>query len=662
MARYLAIATALLLCTVSSASAADDLKDRVAKAVAGGQKYLKAARAAGDDGLFGRDGINAGAGLSIIGGNGSGTPVLTGLALIESGLDTKDPTVAGIVSAVRRSYMNTNSTYELSLMIMFLDRLAAKQDDPIIQFLTLRLMSGQTTEGGWFYTCDGLQLDPVQSRRLSAELGRGSKLSTPGTPLPIPKKETRPRDEPVQPKKEPEPKKEAPPAEPKVDGLHPALEEIAGRIRAGMGGMPGGIIAAIGAGVSGDHSNTQFATVALWCGRRHGVNVSAALKLLDKHYRDVQGRDGGWGYALSEGVSSPSMTCAGLVGLAIGIGAKNLEGKGSVQIDPETIAQDRSVELGLKYLGTFLKAAGEQRDARGGGFQNNDLTNDLYFMWSLERVGMAYGLQTIGNLDWYDWGARVLLSSQAANGSWGNRAAVHGSTENATAFALLFLMRSNLAQEVSISMKGKVKDPGTSRLVGGGDLSKIIGESSQGKANSKRPGPVTTPRPKDDTPLSPPETDKGGKLATALENASAAERADLLTLYRDSKGGEYTDALARAATKMTGEALAQVRDALAQRLTRMTISTLNDFMKDGDRELRRSSALAAGSKSKDRIAELAPTLVRLIGDDEPMVVQAARASLRTLSGQDFGPEAGAAPSERGKALIAWRSWWEGQKK
>ncbi len=661
MARYLAIATALLLCTVSSASAADDLKDRVAKAVAGGQKYLKAARAAGDDGLFGRDGINAGAGLSIIGGNGSGTPVLTGLALIESGLDTKDPTVAGIVSAVRRSYMNTNSTYELSLMIMFLDRLAAKQDDPIIQFLTLRLMSGQTTEGGWFYTCDGLQLDPVQSRLLSAELGRGSKLSTPGTPLPIPKKETRPRDEPEQPKKEPEPKKEAPPAEPKVDGLHPALEKIAGRIRAGMGGMPGGIIAAIGVGGSGDHSNTQFATVALWCGRRHGVNVSEALKLLDKRYRDVQGRDGGWGYTLSEGMSSPSMTCAGLMGLAIGIGAKNLDGKGSVKIDPETIAQDRSVALGLKYLGTFLKAAGEQRGARGGGFQNNDLTNDLYFMWSLERVGMAYGLQTIGNLDWYDWGARVLLSSQAADGSWGNWA-VHGSAENATAFALLFLMRSNLAQEVTTSMKGKVKDPGTSRLVGGGDLSKIIGESSQGKAVSKRPGSGTTPRPKDDTPPPATETDKGGKLATALVNASAAERADLLILYRNSKGGEYTDALARAATKMTGEALAQVRDALAQRLTRMTISTLNDFMKDGDRELRRSSALAAGSKNKDRIAELAPTLIRLIGDDEPMVVQAARASLRSLSGQDFGPEAGSTPGERGKAQLAWRGWWEGQKK
>jgi len=657
MARYIVLVSAILLLIASFTHAADELKTAVADAVAKGQKYLKAARAAGNG--FGSDGEAA---LTLVGGNGWGTVCLTGLALVESGLDAKDPTVAALARAVRQSPFNTRSTYEISLIIMFLDRLGSRDDDGIIQFLTLRLMSGQTTDGTWGYTCDGLNLDPVQARQLHAELTRGSKLATP-LEKPRPKKETKPRDDldPKTPAKEPEPK-ESPTPEPKPSSLHPSLEKYAKGIRPGgqggqgTTGFPGLLLG------SGDHSNTQFATVALWCGRRRGVDVSAFLAATDKHYRDVQSRDGGWSYTKSATVSSTSMTCAGLMGLAMGIGSKNVDGKGGVKIDPEVIAQDRAVDSGLKYLGTFLKAAGQQRDGQSGGYLSNELSNDLYFMWSLERVGMVYGLQTIGSLDWYDWGARILVTTQdKTNGAWGNHGGQYGSAENATAFALLFLSRSNLANEVSTSMTGKIKDPGTSRLIGGGDLAKIIGESGQGKSGSKRPGP-TVPA-KVDTPPPATETDKGGKLAAALIGATAIERADLLTKYRDSKGGEYTDALARAATKMTGEAQAQVREALAQRLTRMVVSTLNDFMKDGDRELRRSAALAAGSKPKERIGELAPTLIRLIGDDEAMVVQAARASLRALSsGQDFGPETGSAPGERGKALIAWRGWWESQKK
>ena len=37
-----------------------------------------------------------------------------------------------------------------------------------------------------------------------------------------------------------------------------------------------------------------------------------------------------------------------------------------------------------------------------------------YFMWSLERVGVLYGLETFGNRNWYKWGSDVLLASQNA--------------------------------------------------------------------------------------------------------------------------------------------------------------------------------------------------------------------------------------------------------
>jgi hypothetical protein len=347
----------------------------------------------------------------------------------------------------------------------------------------------------------------------------------------------------------------------------------------------------------------------------------------------------------------------------MGCGAKNLDSRAGGRADPDAIAQDKSVEAGLKYVGDFIAAAGAERRAPGGpgfgDFQPNGLSANLYFMWSLERVGMVYGLTTIGKVDWYDWGSKVLVASQQRDGSWQSGDFHSGSPENATALALLFLSKANLAEDLSTSLKGKVKDPGTSRLRSPGDLNKLLEGAGKGSTGPKDSGTATT-RPKSD-PATIGDADKGGKLAAALVGAADAERADLLKQYRESKGGEFTDALARAAGKLSGEAQTQTRDALAQRLTRMTTITLNDLMRDRDRELRRAAALAAGSKGKDRLSEFAPALIRLVADDEAMVAQAARASLKTLSGQSFGPEAGAGPADRGKALIAWRSWWEKQK-
>ena len=646
MATRIAIASAILIAVTAQPLFADD-KDKVQAAIKAGQKYLVATQ---------RGGGNPGVGgvPAMVFGHGLGISSLTGLALIESGLPADDPVVANIARNVRQSLMSSNSTYEISLMIMFLDRVGQKADQPLIQFLTLRLMSGQVGDGAWSYTC-GLQLNAVEERVLLAELLKDAKLVTPDKPK-TPKKETKPREDDLDsaktPKKDKPETKPEPPKEDAKPKLHPALEPFAQAIRRGAGGP------AFGMG-GGDHSNTQFATVGLWCGRRHGVDVSDALTALDKHYRACQGADGGWTYStVGGGASSPAMTCAGLMGLAMGFGAKNLDDKTGRRADPEEIAKDKAVEAGLKYVGDFIAAAGAERRPGGpAAFQPNELSANLYFMWSLERVGMVYGLTTIGRLDWYDWGSKILVATQQRDGSWASDGFHSGSTENATAFALLFLTKANLAEDLATSLKGKVKDPGTSRLRSPGDLNKLL-EGAGKPSTGKEPG--TTTRPKGDNPGTT-ETDKGGKLAAALIAAEGAGRAELLKQYRDTKGGEYTDALARAAAKMSGEAQTQTREALAQRLTRMTSATLNDLMRDRDRELRRAAALAVAAKGKDRLTEFAPSLIRLVADDESIVAQAARATLKSLSGEDFGPEAGAGPADRGKALVAWRNWWEKRK-
>jgi len=59
----------------------------------------------------------------------------------------------------------------------------------------------------------------------------------------------------------------------------------------------------------------------------------------------------------------------------------------------------------------------------------------LYYMYALERAGMLYGTEMMGKHKWYPEGAKVLIETQAANGSWGA-----GTVD--TCFAILFLKRA----------------------------------------------------------------------------------------------------------------------------------------------------------------------------------------------------------------------------
>src|SRR5262249_60485663 len=121
-----------------------------------------------------------------------------------------------------------------------------------------------------------------KARQLAIELIKEPRLSTPDTPK-SPDKKSKPREDiDLDPKT---PKKKEPAEAPKESSkpkskLHPALEDIARAVRSGARPGPG-----ISIDLSCDHSNTQFATVGLWCGRRHGVDVSDALTDVDKHYR-----------------------------------------------------------------------------------------------------------------------------------------------------------------------------------------------------------------------------------------------------------------------------------------------------------------------------------------------------------------------------------------
>src|SRR5207237_492628 len=177
-----------------------------------------------------------------------------------------------------------------------------------------------------------------------------------------------------------------------------------------------------------------------------------------------QNVDGGWGYVPAQGNSSTSMTCAGLLGLAVGQGARAVRLNDAMQANPKkkfapphNLAKDPSVRLGLQALGTAVGVP--------LGRVHPDLVAlnpqfDYYFLWSLERVAVAFGLNTIGNKNWHAWGSELLLAKQAADGSWNSQVD--------TCFALLFLRRANLAEDLTATLKGSVGDPGEVNLRAGG--------------------------------------------------------------------------------------------------------------------------------------------------------------------------------------------------
>jgi HEAT repeat protein len=139
---------------------------------------------------------------------------------------------------------------------------------------------------------------------------------------------------------------------------------------------------------------------------------------------------------------------------------------------------------------------------------------------------------------------------------------------------------------------------------------------------------------------------EGGRLATALVTTKPERREQLIARYRAEKGLEYTLALAGAIPELRGEFQQHAREALAERLTRMTAASLRERMRESDPELRRAAAVASGRKGD---AGMVPDLIGLLDDKEHLVATGAASALRELTGKSF------------TATKEWQEWWNGHK-
>jgi hypothetical protein len=557
---------------------------------------------------------------------------------------------------------------------MFLDLLGDPADQELIESMAVRLLGGQELDGGWSYNCPAISQEETQRLEsvLQARPAGGAAAEPKGQ-----------RD---------------------VRDLSPAIQKQLEQVRQQQ------LAKAAEGGTTSDNSNTQFAVLALWIARRQGMPVEATMQRIQARYHNMQNPDGGWSYRSTANANVPprppnlppgvmmgapgngtrsTMTCSGLLGLALGHGsameatmrAGGLPGLGS-NPRPRSAAdpgKDPAVRAGFQALGRFLQlpfetlgnedrvmpgrpgGAGQPPAGAGGPPPGvggpppgvggpppgvggppgpKGQGKAYYFLFSLERVAVAYGLERIGNKDWYEWGANHLLRHQGADGGWTGEFEAAGSD---TCFAILFLRRANLAKDLSAVLKGikDVKDvPATAK-----EQPSTTPPSVPATGGPRSDPPPVGARVPEARPAAEPAGDPAiTRLTDELLQAPPENQGEVLKKLRDSKGPAYTDALALAIHKMNGAAKERARDALADRLTRMSAKTLGDKLQDEDPEVRRAGALACAMKD-DR--SNVPRLIDLLRDPEMVVGRAAHAALRALTKQDFGMENGA----------AWKDWW-----
>jgi hypothetical protein len=498
---------------------------------------------------------------------GPGSTALTMLAIMEAGVLTTDAAIVKAVESVRYESLRSQHTYSVALSIIALDRFGENKDWPLVRLLTARLIAGQQNDGGWSYAC------PL------GDLGELEKT------IPVP-------------------------------------AGAAAPIRRDQSNAEN---------TMSDNSNTQFAILALWIGHRYDVNVEPALRKANKRLRSMSLVAGmgqiGWGYTQLDTQPTGARSCCGLLGMALHQGltierklkaAPDSNAGGdkpspTPRVDP---LKDQMVQDAFRYVtAQFIAETKKPPDPSAPG--------DFYFLWSFERVAVAYGLERTFGTDWYHLGVRRILPLQSDKGLW---VGSYG-YEPDTSFCLLFLCRSNLTRDLVALLNP--------------------GKSSELKTDAMPPPPLPPPEP------------TVQQLVKEFTDAPADKREKLVVEYRDHKGVNYTDALAKLIPKVEGIWPKSLRDALATRLARMTTATLRDRLKDADIELRRAAAVAAAMK-EDK--SLVPDLIAALDDREAWVVRAAGVALNRLTGQDFGPPPNATPEQRAKSVAAWKEWWSKQPK
>lgn len=360
-------------------------------------------------------------------GWGVGYTALAGLTLVECGVPVTDPGLKNAARLIRANVSELESTYEIGLAILFLDRMKDKTDKRLIQWLGGRLIAGQTTSGGWGYKV------PKYSELEAAQLIAALRKMTP------------PSDD---------------DKKGKTFDLEKARYAAVASVPLSMKRHavfydPGAMLPVDPEERSNepyfattDNSNTHFAMLGIWTSRKYDVPTDRTCMLFNRRFRTSQGSNGTWSYRFAQRGANGSLshTCIALLGIAIGH-----------VVDPQPDVKPDSDPVIVNAFVALSKSIGEPV----GDTRNRPKIQDvggMYYLWVMERIAILYDLRKLGNKDWYQWGAEILLCHQKGDGSWESAGThTHNSPIVTSCFALLFLRRANLMPDLS---KRLVVEPG----------------------------------------------------------------------------------------------------------------------------------------------------------------------------------------------------------
>lgn len=211
-----------------------------------------------------------------------------------------------------------------------------------------------------------------------------------------------------------------------------AIRELAEWLIAAQ--TPAGLWSYTRSGGRWDHSNSQFALLALHAAQESGVRVREQV------WRSARDRviasqvaDGGWAYQ-EGGQSYGSMTAANVANLVIldstiSIGLERGFRNGVAPRCGE-YRLNRPLANGIRWLSNEFSPRENPR--RGGAWK-------YYWLYAAERAGILTGRRYFGQHDWYRDGSAELIRRQNVDGSWGGRLDAGDLVD--TAFALLFLAK-----------------------------------------------------------------------------------------------------------------------------------------------------------------------------------------------------------------------------
>lgn len=169
-----------------------------------------------------------------------------------------------------------------------------------------------------------------------------------------------------------------------------------------------------------DNSTSQYGLLGVWAGAIADEEVPASYwDMVRKHWQRTQTSQGAWCYKGSDDANArPTMAAAGLASLYVCIDNTTSQ----EYLKCNSGAEDKAIAKGLEWFSKNFSTSFDKSKDRLH-----------YYLYGLERVGLACGYKYFGTTDWYKAGVKMLLASQKGSGEW--------SGEVNTSFAVLFLVR-----------------------------------------------------------------------------------------------------------------------------------------------------------------------------------------------------------------------------